>query len=104
MMKEPGIRQIIAPRCFLLGPVPDYLPQGSSQKSTKNNFAIHRRFGLGATFISEPYRRYYPYYAPLPISAQPQYWHYCTDPQGYYPYVTNCSAAWLPVVPQGPAP
>ena len=65
---------------------------------------FHRRFGLGATFISEPYRRYYPYYAPLPIYAQPQYWHYCTEPQGYYPYVTNCRGTWLPVVPQCPAP
>ena len=63
---------------------------------------FHRRFGLGATFIFAPYRGYYPYYAPSRRYTQPQYWYYCTDPQGYYPYVTNCRAAWLPVVPHGP--
>ena len=62
------------------------------------------RFGLGATFIFAPYRGYYPYYAPSRRYTQPQYWYYCTDPPGYYPYVTNCRAAWLPVVPHDPPP
>jgi hypothetical protein len=26
-----------------------------------------------------------------------QYWYYCHDPAGYYPYVTRCSVAWQPV-------
>jgi hypothetical protein len=41
-------------------------------------------------------------------SAAPQaateisYWYYCTEPSGYFPYVKNCSQAWLKVVPQAP--
>ena len=26
-----------------------------------------------------------------------QTWYYCSDPAGYYPYVTQCKTAWLPV-------
>jgi len=26
-----------------------------------------------------------------------QYWYYCRNPAGYYPYVTQCSVAWQPV-------
>jgi len=33
-------------------------------------------------------------------SAANQYWYYCTDPAGYYPYIQNCSKAWMQVVPQ----
>jgi len=28
-----------------------------------------------------------------------QTWYYCSDPAGYYPYVTQCNAAWQPVPP-----
>ena len=40
--------------------------------------------------------------APASPQAVPanQYWYYCTDPAGYYPYVQNCSKAWMQVVPQ----
>jgi len=59
-----------------------------------------------------------PYYAAPPVAVQqgtqeyiqqgsaPQqqgYWYYCQNPQGYYPYVKECPAGWLQVVPQ-PAP
>lgn len=27
----------------------------------------------------------------------PQSWYYCTNPAGYYPYVTQCSVAWQSV-------
>jgi len=40
---------------------------------------------------------------PQPPSAAPgptTYWYYCTDPAGYYPYVQNCTKAWMQVVPQ----
>ena len=33
----------------------------------------------------------------------PQYWYYCDNPQGYYPYVQNCSAAWRQVAATPPA-
>jgi hypothetical protein len=26
-----------------------------------------------------------------------QTWYYCSDPAGYYPYVTQCKTGWLPV-------
>ncbi len=64
----------------------------------------------------------YPYYAPstwvtTPIvieqestvytqaqaqegAASANYWYYCTEPAGYYPYVQSCTKAWIPVVPQ----
>ena len=68
----------------------------------------------------------YPYpYAPLVINAEPlpqvliqqdpligvetliekptNYWYYCTQPPGYFPYVQNCSQVWMKVVPQIPA-
>jgi hypothetical protein len=61
----------------------------------------------------------YPYYSyPYPYAAQPviirqepqylqlapqpqqqQYWYYCPDPQGYYPYLKKCPKGWLKVVP-----
>jgi hypothetical protein len=27
------------------------------------------------------------------------YWYYCDDPQGYYPYVKSCPGGWMKVVP-----
>lgn len=40
---------------------------------------------------------YYPYpafgYDGYPEAVASQYW-YCTDPPGYYPYVTQCNMAW----------
>ncbi len=78
--------------------------------------------GVGVpAFYPAPY--YYPpyYYAPPPVvytpppvyyvnppapapsgpaSTSSQYWYYCDDPQGYYPYVAQCNAAWRQVAPQ----
>ena len=34
--------------------------------------------------------------------AQPSYWYYCRDSQGYYPYVTSCPGGWTKVVPTPP--
>jgi hypothetical protein len=39
------------------------------------------------------------------VQVQPQaqaanYWHYCRNPEGYYPYVKNCPDGWLQVAPQ----
>ena len=36
---------------------------------------------------------------PVPPSGQPpaQYWYYCDNPPGYYPYVATCMTAWRPV-------
>lgn len=32
-----------------------------------------------------------------PAEAAPQYWYYCSSPQGYYPYVPECQAGWTKV-------
>jgi hypothetical protein len=68
---------------------------------------------------------YYPYYAYPPVVStvpvappvyiqqaapqpvpQPQadYWHYCRNPEGYYPYVKECPGGWQQVAPTPPAP
>ena len=31
-----------------------------------------------------------------------QYWYYCQNPQGYYPYVGECPDGWQQVAPQPP--
>ena len=42
---------------------------------------------------------------PSTTYVQPQqqaanYWYYCPDPSGYYPYVQACPKGWMQVVPQ----
>jgi hypothetical protein len=81
--------------------------------------AIGLGLGLGLWELSRPYYGY-PYYynapvvqqapaeiyvqpAPLPPAA-PQYWYYCQDPEGYYPYVKQCPDGWMKVVPSPPQP
>ena len=34
--------------------------------------------------------------------GQSDYWYYCQNPQGYYPYVNSCPGGWMKVVPQPP--
>jgi len=64
------------------------------------------RFFWGGTVVVGP-----PYYAAPPVVVQQQppvyaepepgqnYWYYCQNPQGYYPYVNNCPGGWMKVVP-----
>jgi hypothetical protein len=52
------------------------------------------------------------YYAPPPVYLQPQpvyvqrgqretdYWYYCDNPQGFYPYIKSCPGGWMKVVPE----
>jgi hypothetical protein len=35
--------------------------------------------------------------APPSSAVTPQYWYYCADPEGYYPYIPECSVNWQPV-------
>jgi hypothetical protein len=86
----------------------------------------HHRFFVGTTvFVGpgfwgppwwDPY--WYPpaYQPPVVIQQQPQvyvqqsqpavasYWYYCADAKAYYPYVQQCPAGWLRVVPQTTPP
>jgi hypothetical protein len=55
--------------------------------------------GLG-TYYPDPYGwdnqpDYGDYDYSQPYGAQT--WYYCSDPAGYYPYVTQCNTAWQPV-------
>lgn len=64
-----------------------------------------------------PYYPHYPYYSAPPVVVQQQpdtyiqqsppveeqnYWYFCKDPEGYYPYVKKCPKGWLKVVPSPP--
>jgi hypothetical protein len=51
----------------------------------------HHRFGFGRVF---PYYGYYPPVYGYPI---PEYWYYCPSYGEYYPNVTTCPEAWVPV-------
>jgi len=72
-------------------------------------------FWGGSIVVGPPWYPYGYYQAP-PVVVQPQpptyvqpeqtqenYWYYCQNPQGYYPYVQSCPSGWMKVVPQ-PAP
>ncbi len=78
--------------------------------------------GVAAPFWWYPYGYAYPYpYAypayspPVAVESSPQtyieqdtqaqqYWYYCQNPQGYYPYVKECPGGWQQVAPQPPEP
>ena len=56
------------------------------------------RFFFGGSF-GYPWWGYYPDYGYYDYS-QPyssQTWYYCSDPAGYYPYVTQCYTGWQAV-------
>jgi hypothetical protein len=33
---------------------------------------------------------------------QSSYWHFCRNPEGYYPYVKECPGGWMKVAPPKP--
>lgn len=39
---------------------------------------------------------------PPPAPAPSSYWYYCSNPDGYYPYVKQCPGGWQRVAPQPP--
>src|SRR5271154_5219223 len=53
------------------------------------------RFFFGGAF-GFPWLGYYPYYNYSQPYAS-QIWYYCSDPAGYYPYVTQCYSGWQAV-------
>jgi hypothetical protein len=74
-------------------------------------------------YTYSPYDPYYPYRSVYPGQmvvqqappaytqqgqpAEPYYWYYCEGAQAYYPYVQQCPAGWMKVVPtpaNGPNP
>ena len=60
----------------------------------------HPHFGVGLGFVPVfPDYGYYPYAAP-PYESAPAYWYYCPSYGAYYPNVTVCPEAWVPVPAQ----
>ena len=54
-------------------------------------------WGLGYPYDWSYYPPDYGYYGySQPYSAS-QYWYYCSNPAGYYPYVTQCNTGWQTV-------
>jgi hypothetical protein len=56
------------------------------------------RFFFGGSF-AYPWWGYYPDYGYYDYgqSYPSQTWYYCSDPAGYYPYVTQCNTGWQAV-------
>jgi hypothetical protein len=52
--------------------------------------------------IERPEPQVYVQSQPAPPPAQ-NYWYYCEDAKGYYPYVQQCPRGWMQVVPQAPS-
>ena len=76
-------------------------------------------YGRGGYYGGYPYYPYPPVVSTVPVAPpvyiqqaapqpvpQPQadYWHYCRNPEGYYPYVKECPGGWQQVAPTPPAP
>jgi hypothetical protein len=40
--------------------------------------------------------------APVVQQIQNNYWYYCQNPKGYYPYVRECASGWQQVEPTPP--
>ena len=70
-------------------------------------------YAPGAYWAPAPY--YYPAPQVVVVPQQPQtyvqrnqpepnYWYYCQNPQGYYPYIKSCPGGWMKVVPDTAPP
>jgi hypothetical protein len=58
------------------------------------NYPDHGYYGY------DPGYSYYGNYPDYGYGAHPnvrQSWYYCSDPVGYYPYVTQCNTGWQAV-------
>jgi len=124
-MKKVAWMIVLALVVFVAIPPPTYA--GGAVVVSGHHWSGHRHwsghtglnFYWGGPLVFGPW--WYPYYdypyaprqvvpAPSPpvfIQPEPQpenYWYYCQDPQGYYPYVQSCPGGWMKVVPQAPKP
>lgn len=41
--------------------------------------------------------------AATPPGREVGYWYHCTAPEGYYPYVKECTGGWRQITPQPPS-
>lgn len=81
-----------------------------------SGFYGYRSYGYPGTFFNAPIYNYPPAVRvpatppvyiqqeqPRPVQPRANYWYYCQNPEGYYPYVKACPGGWLQVAPQPPA-
>jgi hypothetical protein len=61
-----------------------------AQHHFEGHHDFDRRFHHG--FLFDPAFPYYGYYPPAPA-----YWYYCPSYGAYYPNVSSCPEAWVPV-------
>jgi len=82
----------------------------------------HSQFFFSGSIALGPWWPWYPWYpssyypAPQvvvqqqaqvyaePAPSQTDYWYYCQNSQGYYPYVKSCPGGWMKVVPETTPP
>lgn len=55
----------------------------------------HDGHNHGRAFFRGPFVYWNPY--PVYVEPTPGYWYYCPSANAYYPYVTYCLDAWVPV-------
>lgn len=67
---------------FFLSPYYAYHPREEKKQQAPPVYIQRRKIELSATGIKQGF------------------WHYCSNPPGYYPDVKVCSEDWLPVTPQ----
>jgi hypothetical protein len=102
---------------LLVVALPSAAPAGNGHGHGNTRVYIGGSFWLGPPAWGPAYYGpgyYYPppaYYAPAPMIVQPapqyversqadaDYWYYCENPRGYYPYVRTCPGGWMRVVP-----
>jgi hypothetical protein len=61
--------------------------------------ALDPNFGSSGSFAGEALPPANEWNPPQAGSDAGQYWYYCSDPVGYYPYVQTCKVPWLAVSP-----
>jgi hypothetical protein len=89
---------------------------GRGQRGPWRHYHRGPRFYWGGSFVVVPSHPY-GYYSPPPVILERQppvyvepeqpednYWYYCRDPEGFYPYVRNCADGWMKVVPDATPP
>src|SRR5260221_2467595 len=101
------VKAIAVTACLIAAGVSCAVPLDATPAEARGFVAV----GIGVPLFP-PYYAYPPppvvyapppmvYAAPPVVVSQPtQYWYYCDNPQGYYPYVASCPTQWRPVTPQ----
>ena len=53
-----------------------------------------------ASYVADEPSAYVEEAAPSQSAPASNFWYYCAEPSGYFPYVQNCNKPWMPVIPQ----